>query len=70
MSMDEFMRAAIEEANQGLAEGRIRIGSVLVVDDKIGGRSRNRRVQQGSTIPHAEMVCIENAGRLKAADYR
>ncbi len=68
--MDEFMRAAIEEAKQGLAEGGIPIGSVLVIDGKIVGRGHNRRVQKGSAILHAEMDCIENAGRLKAGDYR
>jgi cytosine deaminase len=67
--MDEFMAAALEEARQGLAEGGIPIGSVLVLDGKIVGRGHNRRVQQGSAILHAEMDCLENAGRLKAADY-
>ena len=68
--MDEFMQAAIEEAKQGLAEGGIPIGSVLVIDGKIVGRGHNRRVQKGSAILHAEMDCLENAGRLKAADYQ
>jgi cytosine/creatinine deaminase len=67
--MDEFMAAAIEEARKGLAEGGIPIGSVLVLDGKIVGRGHNRRVQKGSAILHAEMDCLENAGRLKAADY-
>lgn len=68
--MDPFMQAAIEEARQGLAEGGIPIGSVLVIDGKIVGRGHNRRVQQGSAILHAEMDCLENAGRLKPGDYR
>ena len=68
--MDEFLRAAIDEARQGLAEGGIPIGSVLVIDGRIVGRGHNRRVQKGSAILHAEMDCLENAGRLKAADYR
>lgn len=68
--MDQFMRAAIDEARQGLAEGGIPIGSVLVLDGKIVGRGHNRRVQQGSAILHAEMDCLENAGRLKARDYQ
>ncbi len=68
--MDPFLQAAIEEARQGLAEGGIPIGSVLVIDGKVVGRGRNRRVQQGSAILHAEMDCLENAGRLKAGDYR
>ena len=67
--MDEFMAAAIEEARKGLAEGGIPIGSVLVLDGKIVGRGHNRRVQKGSAILHAEMDCLENAGRLKAVDY-
>ena len=67
--MDEFMAAAIEEARKGLAEGGIPIGSALVLDGKIVGRGHNRRVQKGSAILHAEMDCLENAGRLKAADY-
>lgn len=68
--MDEFLQAAIEEAKKGLAEGGIPIGSVLVIDGKIVGRGHNRRVQRGSAVLHAEMDCLENAGRLKAADYR
>lgn len=68
--MDEFLKAAIEEAKQGLEEGGIPIGSVLVLDGKIVGRGRNQRVQKGSAVLHAEMDCIENAGRLKASDYR
>ncbi len=65
-----FMDAAIAEAAQGFAEGGIPIGSVLVIDDKIVGRGHNRRVQKGSAILHAEMDCLENAGRLRAADYQ
>jgi creatinine deaminase len=67
---DPFLRAAIDEARQGLAEGGIPIGSVLVIDGQIVGRGHNRRVQRGSAILHAEMDCLENAGRLKASDYR
>src|SRR5919205_2071886 len=65
-----FLQAAIDEAEQGLAEGGIPIGSVLVIDGRIVGRGHNRRVQQGSAILHAEMDCLERAGRLRAADYR
>ena len=68
--MDEFMRAAVEEAKLGLAEGGIPIGSVLVIDGKIVGRGHNRRVQKGSATLHAEMVALENAGRLTARDYQ
>ena len=68
--MDEFMAAALEEARQGLAEGGIPIGSVLVLDGKIVGRGHNRRVQKGSPTLHAEMDCLENAGRLTARDYQ
>ena len=64
------MRAAIDEARRGLAEGGIPIGSVLVVDGEIVGRGRNRRVQSGSAVLHAEMDCLENAGRLSARDYQ
>ncbi|OIO68179.1 MAG: tRNA-specific adenosine deaminase [Zetaproteobacteria bacterium CG12_big_fil_rev_8_21_14_0_65_55_1124] len=68
--MDRFLQAAIEEAKKGLAEGGIPIGSVLVIDGKIVGRGHNRRVQKGSPVLHAEMDCLENAGRLKATDYQ
>ncbi|TVL20483.1 tRNA-specific adenosine deaminase [Shewanella xiamenensis] len=68
--MDEFLQAAIDEAKQGLAEGGILIGSVLVIDGKIVARGHNKRVQQGSAVLHAEMDCLENAGRLTAADYQ
>ena len=67
--MDPFLQAAIEEARTGLAEGGIPIGSVLVVDGEIVGRGHNRRVQRGSSVLHAEMDCLENAGRLRAAVY-
>ena len=67
---DPFLQAAIEEARKGRGEGGIPIGSVLVLDGKIIGRGHNRRVQDGSVIHHAEMNCLENAGRLPAAVYR
>jgi creatinine deaminase len=63
------MEAAINQAKQGLRSGGIPIGSVLVLGDEIVGRGHNRRVQNGSAILHAEMDCLENAGRLSAADY-
>src|SRR5947209_12421570 len=68
--MDPFLQAAIDEAKHGLAEGGIPIGSVLVIDGVIVGRGYNRRVQRSSAILHAEMDCIENAGRLPASEYR
>lgn len=68
--MNPFLRAAIEEAEHGLAEGGIPIGSVLVHAGAIVGRGHNRRVQQGSVILHGEMDALENAGRRSAAFYR
>lgn len=68
--MDKFLEAAIDEAKAGLNDGGIPIGSVLVLDGKIVGRGHNQRVQKGSSVLHAEMDCFENAGRIKAADYR
>jgi creatinine deaminase len=68
--MDEFMRAAIEEAETGWNEGGIPIGSVLVHDGKILGRGHNRRVQNGSPTLHGEMDALENAGRQTAAIYQ
>lgn len=67
---DLFMLAAIEQAKKSLAEGGIPIGSVLVIDGKIVGRGHNQRVQKGSCVLHAEMDCLENAGRLAAKDYQ
>jgi cytosine/creatinine deaminase len=67
---DPFLQAAIAEAKAGLSEGGIPIGSVLVLDGTIIGRGHNRRVQKRSATLHAEMDCLENAGRLRAADYR
>jgi cytosine/creatinine deaminase len=64
-----FLRAAIDEARQGRLEGGIPIGSVLLIDGRIVARGHNRRVQRDSAILHAEMDCLENAGRLKASDY-
>lgn len=68
--MDEFLQAAIAEAELGASEGGIPIGSVLVHDGTIIGRGHNRRVQQGSTVLHAEMDALERAGRQPAAVYR
>ena len=68
--MDAFLEAAIDEAKKGLEDGGIPIGSVLVIDGKIVGRGHNQRVQKGSVVLHAEMDCLENAGRLKAIEYR
>lgn len=68
--MDIFLQAAIQQAEQGLAEGGIPIGSVLVHDGRIIGCGHNRRVQQGSVVLHAEMDALENAGRQPASVYR
>jgi creatinine deaminase len=69
-STDPFLQAAIEEARQGMQEGGIPIGSVLVHGGAILGRGHNRRVQKGSAILHGEMDALENAGRLPASVYR
>ena len=68
--MDPFLAAAIDEARKGQAAGGIPIGSVLVFDGQIIGRGHNQRVQKGSVIHHAEMNCLENAGRREASLYR
>lgn len=70
MTSDPFLGAAIAEAEQGLREGGIPIGSVLVSQGKIIGRGHNRRVQQGSVVLHGEMDALEHAGRLPVAVYR
>src|SRR5712691_4592365 len=70
VSADQFLEAAIEEARQGLQEGGIPIGSVVVHRDMIIGRGHNRRVQRGSAILHGEMDALENAGRQPASVYR
>ena len=67
--MDQYLDAAIAEARKGLATGGIPIGAVLVIDGKVVGRGHNRRVQKDSAVLHAEIDCLENAGRLTAADY-
>src|SRR5215813_10350334 len=67
---DKFLQEAIAEAQKGMQSGGIPIGSVLVLDGRIIGRGHNRRVQKGSVVLHAEMDCLENAGRLPATDYR
>ena len=68
--MNEFLQAAYEEAKKGLETGGIPIGAVLVVDGKIVARGHNQRMQRGSAIRHAEMDCLENAGRLAASRYK
>jgi creatinine deaminase len=68
--MDKFLKAAIDEAQKGMQEGGIPIGSVIVHKGEIIGRGHNRRVQQGSTVLHGEMDALENAGRLSASVYR
>lgn len=67
--MDRFLRAAFDQAQTGLQEGGIPIGSVIVRGGEIIGRGHNRRVQSGSAILHAEMDALENAGRLAASVY-
>jgi cytosine deaminase len=71
MNEDEkHLQAALEEARLGLRAGGIPIGSVLVCDGRIIGRGHNQRVQKGSVIHHAEMNCLENAGRQTASVYK
>jgi cytosine deaminase len=67
--MDAYLAEAVAEAEAGLAEGGIPIGSVLVYQGKIIGRGHNRRVQRGSAVLHGEMDALENAGRLPASVY-
>ena len=64
ITLDDFMKAAIEEARRGLAQGGIPIGSVLVREGRIVGRGHNRRVQESNPILHAEIDCLQNAGRI------
>ena len=66
---DKFMKIAIEEANKGNIEGGIPIGSCLVIDNKVIGKGYNKRIQNNSSILHAEMDCLENAGRLSPSSY-
>ncbi|WFF42535.1 nucleoside deaminase [Salinicola endophyticus] len=68
--MDSFMQAAIEQARQGLEQGGVPIGSVLVHDGRIIGRGHNQRQQRGSAVLHGEMDALENAGRQPASVYR
>ena len=68
--MDQFLKAAFDEANKGLQEGGIPIGSVIVHRGNIIGRGHNRRIQQGSAVLHGEMDAFENAGRQPASVYR
>ena len=70
MTTDPFLAAAIQEAERGLSEGGIPIGSVIVWQGKIIGRGHNRRVQQGSAVLHGEMDALENAGRHPARVYK
>ena len=70
VARDPFLQAAVEEAQQGLAEGGIPIGSVIVHRGAIIGRGHNRRVQKGSVVLHGEMDAFENAGRQPASVYR
>jgi len=67
---DEFMQAAIAEAEHGTREGGIPIGSVVVHHGRVIGRGHNRRVQRGSAVLHGEMDALENAGRQTASVYR
>ena len=68
--MNKFLQEAIKEAKKGLDEGGIPIGSVLVLDGKVIGRGHNKRIQNSSAVLHAEMDCLENAGRLSASEYK
>jgi cytosine deaminase len=70
MTIDPFLRAAIEQARKSLSEGGIPIGSVLVEEGRMIGAGHNCRVQTGSPIDHGEMNCLRNAGRLPASVYR
>jgi creatinine deaminase len=67
--MDKYLAEAIHEAHKGQSAGGIPIGSVLVIGGRIVGRGHNQRVQKGSSVLHAEMDCLENAGRLTASEY-
>jgi cytosine deaminase len=61
---------AIKEAKRSLDEGGIPIGAVLIKEGEIISRGHNQIKQKNSTILHAEMDCLENAGHLKGSDYK
>jgi creatinine deaminase len=67
---EQFLATAIEQARLGRDEGGIPIGAALVVDERVVGAGRNRRVQLGSPIRHGETDALEAAGRLPASVYR
>ncbi len=69
-TMDKYLTLAIDEARKGLDEGGIPIGSVLVIDDVVVACGKNQRIQKGSPILHAEMDCLNNAGRLRSDKYK
>ncbi|MEM1210268.1 MAG: nucleoside deaminase [Planctomycetota bacterium] len=61
-----LLDAALEQAQKGLSEGGIPIGSVLATEaGEIVARGHNQRVQQGDPTAHAEVDCIRNAGRRR-----
>lgn len=70
MEIDGFFNEAIKEAEKGLNEGGIPIGSVLVHNGQIIGKGHNKRIQQDSVVLHGEMDALENAGRQLATVYK
>lgn len=70
LNHQEFMRAAYEQAMLGLSVGGLPIGSVMAIDGEIIAKGHNQRIQRGSSILHAEMDCLEKAGRLTSRDYQ
>ncbi len=67
--MDKFITEALNQAYKSLSEGGIPIGSAISIGDKLIASGHNQRIQKGSCILHAEMDCLEKAGRLTAKDY-
>jgi cytosine deaminase len=62
-----MLRAAIEEARQGLAENGIPIGAALFDNHgKLLGRGHNRRVQEGDPSAHGETDAFRKAGRQRS----
>ena len=63
------MRAALEQARQGLAAGEVPVGAVLVVGDAIVARAFNQPIAAVDPTAHAEVLVLREAARA-LGNYR
>ena len=64
-----YMSLAIQEAKKAFASNEVPVGAIIVQEDKIIGKGRNRVIANQNVTSHAEIEAIIDASK-KMQNYR